>query len=713
MTEWSESTLRLGVAWVWVALLPAIAVLVYWLYRLTHPAPDPGRRWLLTGLRTVAVGLLLLALLEPVYSWYRSDQTRPLLTLLVDTSPSMGVDDGGKTRFQRVQEVLLDPAWNQALATCDIEALGFAEHPAAMGLDTLARWAPSGSATDLAAALEGLPSRRHDPGVPRALLLLSDGRRNLGPDPTAVARGLGLPVYALSVGTAATPPDAAIPGLDAPVPLHAGRSTLVSVTLSAWSRAGQAARVRLYDDTVSVATVDCQLPADGVDLKLVLPWRPTTPGGHLLRAALDSLPGETWRDNDEARLLTTVRARPARVLLVAGGPGPDLAFLSRSLAVDSSLSLVAQTYRGQGALSTVGATAAGRPAEQDAIVLLDPPLDLLRGPLGSEIAARVRQGAGLLFLGGPRTAGWWGAPQPLAEVLPVLAGSGFVTEDIPLVWVTDGSLGPWPVGPGGAAAWAALPPLPGYLVVTGLRPGATRLVEAAGGSRAPVLVAGSCGLGRVVAGLSGSFWRLDLLTSGVDGDPQAVRQFWLACVRWLAYAPPGGSLRVTTDRSSYRSGERVTFQAQLQDDNPALVEAAVSVSLGTPPGALSLQPQGNGRYQGTWPDLPAGLYSFAAQATRGGQPLGQDQGRFVVEPRTVESADLRADPEQLRAVAAASGGRSRPLAEWRAVLADLPLRARLQRRQVDLRLWPSTVLVALIVVLLSAEWLLRRRWGLV
>lgn len=713
MTEWSESTLRLGVAWAWVALLPVSAVLIFWLYRSTHPAPDRRRRWLLAALRTVALGLVLVALLEPVYTWYRSDPIRPLLTLLVDISPSMAVDDSGRTRLQRLQDALLDPAWNQALTACDVEALGFAEHPAAIGLDTLARWAPGGSGTDLAAALEGLPGRRHDPDVPRALLLLSDGRRNLGHDPAQVARGLGLPVYALTVGTAMAPPDAAITGLEAPVPLHVGQSTHVSVTVSAWSRAGHSARIRLYDDTVSVATIDCALPANGVDRQLALPWRPATPGGHLLRAALDSLPGETWRDNDEARLLTTVRSRPARVLVVAGGPGPDLAFLLRSLAGDSSLSVAAQTYRGQGVLSAIGSAPAGRLADQDAIVLLDPPLELVRGPLGAAVAARVRQGAGLLFVGGPRTASWWGASQPLAEVLPVQAGSGFVTEDVPLVWVADGSVGPWPAGSGGAAAWAALPPLPGYLVVTGLRPGATRWVDAGGGRRAPIWVAGSCGLGRVAVGLSSSFWRLDLLTSGVDGDPQTVRQFWAGCVRWLAYAPPGGSLRVTTDRSTYRSGERVTFQAQLQDDSPALAPAAVTVSLGTPSGSLSLQPQGNGRYQGLWPDLPAGTYAYAAQATRSDQPLGEDQGRFVVEARTVESADLRADPEQLRAVAAASGGRCRPLAEWRALLAELPLRARLQRRQVDLRLWPSTVLVAVIVVLLSVEWLLRRRWGLV
>ena len=63
--------------------------------------------------------------------------------------------------------------------------------------------------------------------------------------------------------------------------------------------------------------------------------------------------------------------------------------------------------------------------------------------------------------------------------------------------------------------------MPGYFPVDrGRRGGAMVLLEAAdgdGAEGAPLVVAGTHGRGKVMAALSASWWRLDLLTSGVGG----------------------------------------------------------------------------------------------------------------------------------------------------------------------------------------------------
>ena len=137
MSEWSDSHLQLAGPGVFLVLLPFLLVFVYWVYQRTYPQVDAKRRLMLVVLRSATVVLLAMVLCEPVLTWWHQQVIRPLVLVLVDTSPSMRVAEGSFTRLRQVATVLGDERWAVRLQQAEIRAWGFAESAYPLALDTV------------------------------------------------------------------------------------------------------------------------------------------------------------------------------------------------------------------------------------------------------------------------------------------------------------------------------------------------------------------------------------------------------------------------------------------------------------------------------------------------------------------------------------------------------------------------------------------------
>ncbi len=131
---------------------------------------------------------------------------------------------------------------------------------------------------------------------------------------------------------------------------------------------------------------------------------------------------------------------------------------------------------------------------------------------------------------------------------------------------------------------------------------------------------------------------------------------------------------------------------------------------------FTMRAAGNGRYTLDAGTLPAGDYSFAAEAERAGAALGSDRGAFAVGALALEFRDTQADAALMRGLARRSGGEVLDPAE----LDQLPARLaahgfgpRLVEEEHETELWHLAWLLAVVVALLAAEWVLRKRAGMV
>jgi len=113
------------------------------------------------------------------------------------------------------------------------------------------------------------------------------------------------------------------------------------------------------------------------------------------------------------------------------------------------------------------------------------------------------------------------------------------------------------------------------------------------------------------------------------------------------------------------------------------------------------------------PSLPPGEYSVRLSLEDGDDRITSDWKDLVVDPFSVEFQDPRVDRSALQRIAETTGGRlleRRDLAAWAAGL-DLVARETVVTARIDL--WGSLWLFGPLLLLLCAEWSLRKRWGLI
>ncbi len=731
--EWLDFGIQLDGSWLYVLLIPAAIAFTLGVYRQTQPRATRRLRIILPALRSVSVVLLLLLLAEPVLTLLLKRTVPPSIITLLDTSASMAVGDT-VSRLEQARRIIDSADFTRLKSVSMMDTWIFADAPSRADFDTLSRITPTGNATDIGAAIRAAISPNvTTKGNPSALLLLSDGTHNYGADPLHLVEGLPVPVYAVGFGNAAdVMTDVQIVDARIEVPGIAGRPLSIRVALRSWGFEGRRTVVRLLEGEAELAAKSVELKGAGDNQVVSLETIADEPGPHIYRIEIATLEGEISRENNQTLLATQVARGGISVVLVAGAPSPEYGFFRRALASDSTLAIDEFIQRAPGTFydrepAQLLASLSSRP---DVIALVDAGPDIVAGEIAATIDAGVRGGSGLLFVGGARSLDNWNPEGPLAGILPFRASKGSkLTADAIALRIAPTGVGhplmhseltssafddrTGSVGRG-EDPWSRLPPVTGYLPGLRVRSGAIELIEGLG-PQGPVPVIISSGPAvnvRVAVALSSHFWRLDLLSSGAGESPHTIRRFWHNVLRWLAIDQPSGRVRASTDRRVYRGGEPVDFLVQVFDELMKPHTGAL-VSIQLEDNRIDLEPADPGLYRGSRGGLDPGEYTYSAQAQLStGERLGESSGQFVVEEYSLESSDMRATPQLLDQIAAATGGSFQHADSWSTLLDEMDIHTRLQREQRTMELWGRNWYILILVSLLCVEWALRKRQGM-
>lgn len=395
-----RSVVRPG--WVVLGLL-AVAVGVWGLYRLSPVRLSSARRWTLTGLRVVFVGLLLGLLLQPELRLTVEGSVRRLLVLLLDNSASMQIKDArlepadqkraaiacglldparglsqplDSTRARQVQqitrlELLKSALSNERLGLLDrlarqfeLEAYAFGEglvplslEQAASGSEPKPTNAPSSATaagptgdwlaglradaarTALGDALREVWQRKR--GQPLAgVVLATDGGNNSGSAPLEVANLFRQErIPVYAYGV----------GIASPRDLAVLNLFAPETT---FAREEMVLTVRVRSQGFRGLTVPLVVSLDGEPVasqdvhfgaegEQVVPLRfvPPRPGQFTLRAALAAQPQEAVTDNNAQAQRLRVIDAKIKVLLVDGAPRWEFRYLQAMLLRDRRVEL--------------------------------------------------------------------------------------------------------------------------------------------------------------------------------------------------------------------------------------------------------------------------------------------------------------------------------------------------------------------------------------
>ena len=635
-----------------------------WIY-VRRELPIPGRG-LLGTIRALILVLVLLLLWDPRLPGGPRSGTSEGSWVLLDASVSMsaGASEGG-------------PNWTVALeragelAEAGAQVLIFGETPRIVAFDSLDTLRPVASASRLAPAL----ARAAEAGA-RHVTVLSDLRLD---DPVEAELSSGRSPFGVQIERSGGPVrNAGVARFELPSRAESGQSLSVGIALfSEGTDPGDTIDVEVWEGERLVASAGV-LPAEpGLLATATIRLPAPRDIGWLRYRLLVSLPGDGFEADDAKSAYTEVDPEEGGLVLLSLQPDWEPRFLLPALSQVTGLAANGFLEMSGGRYLRLGSGAqVGPPVDEDEVreALSGADFVVIHG-LGAEAPDWVRTTLGeasrsIVFPSDPA-----GALASGVDARSRLDGEWYATPDLPPSALAASLSG---------ADLTGLPPLTDILPRLTQRTASTPIPlqrQGIGPAEAALVLNENRGRRRVVV-LASGFWRWAFREGP---DREAYRRLWAGVAGWLlASAPQDGTRDVRPAKRVWSSHESMQWRApgSIGEDVGIILTLGDSVVLDT---TVAVDGAGQARTR----PLPVAEYSY--RITRPGEDGVIGGGRIESEGHSLEL--LRRPVDISTRASDEDNGR--------------PTRGGLGP---PLRSHPAPYL--LILVLLSVEWIGRRRGGL-
>jgi uncharacterized membrane protein len=572
-------------------------------------------------------------------------------------------------------------------------------------------------------------------------VVLTDGQHNAGDSPEEFAQGLHdavVPIFPVGYGSEIPPADLALTNVIAPEAIFAGDRAegalvlqdsmpadlpaLASISFQSKILWQQAFTTNGRGERQIEFSFPVKALADAGDVKQTL---------RLLNIKAELTGPEAGADkitdNNSRVLALHLLTRKRRVLILDGRPRWETRYLKNHFDRDERWQVTAAFD--DGSTSAVSEIQKAFPKKKedmlgyDLIVLGDLRPDALKPEQQEMLADFVTQrGGGLIMIDGRRhhLRDW--ITTKAASLLPVtwndfanadpglsfsLSAEGKNLEALRLSDSASGNPSFWRKLP--RVNWvASAKPLPGTMVLAD--------ASADGKKQYPVLVWRRLGAGSVLWMGTDEFWRWRY-----EVADQNHQRFWMQLASWIA-APPflveNDRVSLGTDRLRYQESDSAELRVRLRDAKGDIVTDAKPrahvLRNGLEIASVEMEPDPahGGVFRAVTGALPSGDYHITV--SEGGAPAGDVRLAFRVESRAnQEWGQLNLNRALLEGMAARSGGRFLREGDLAQLPDLLQMLDHQETRMKETLLWSSWWWFAAVIALLTAEWLLRKKWRLV
>ncbi len=619
---------------------------------------------------------------------------------------------------------------------------------------------PNRPISPLGDALHGvLAGHRGQPVA--GVVIASDGRSNTGEEPLRALEAAvrqNIPIYAIAAGAAEGPRNVRLAEVEASPVVFVRDPMTIAVVVEARGLRDTEATIVLEErvnegEWGAVANQRVALGEDGILKRTTFRITPKIVGQHEFRARVeDAGPELTMEDNVSTAAVKVVRQQ-IRVLLIAGSPSPEVQFLRNALMRDQRVEFAAWLQHADPGFRQPGDRPISRLPNDtselrnyDALLLVDPDLKALSPQWPDMITHFVGQeGGGVIYVAGElysqqlfELADAKVAGANWTRILPIVREPGlFRTEaEVRLSSQSTYTLELSPEGRGdpvfefnadpirNRAILTSLPGMYWSFPVTRSRPGATVLARHGDPrmqnqyGRQTLLSSQLYGPGRTVfIGFDSTYrWRY-LSEDYFDG-------FWARLVDRVGRNKAlGGRFPFTVHlgKSVYRVGDQVSVGIRYTEA-AALAEAtdlAAEIEIaGQPPEPLRFEKAADdpALLTASFPAQQAGAYSIRVvptTAATAGSDIRASTTTFRVEPPKREIDEPSLNRPLLTEMARLTNGRVFEIADLGELDAAIPMREVTRTLETRDELWDAPLFYMTIVICLTLEWLLRKKYRMV
>ncbi len=604
-----------------------------------------------------------------------------------------------------------------------------------------------------------------------AVILISDGRSNLGAPPEDLPvflRNKALKLYTVAVGDDEPARNLRAVALAGPERMFRRDPANFEAKVSA--RGFESATVifeRRYKDQEVWERIETRPVAfvrDGAVVDLTFADKPTKTGVLDYRIRIDPEAEEATERDNQKSFRTVVVDEKAKVLLIAGGPSHEYRAVKNVLLRDRTIQLACYLQSADPKFPQDGndISLPDLPNDEkglftfDVVILCDP--NGTRFPPGftdllKKFVSEHRGGLGFVA-GNQHTLALLRPDREthgIVDLLPVVLDYERADDPIYGVGLRSDFQDPWQMVPEAVGLrhpatrfhpdatlardgiWKRLPPLYWSFPVLKEKPGAIVLVRHSDPretvqpyGRRPILAAHRYGGGQVL------FLAADETYRWRSTAEKVFDRFWVQSTRFLLEGRHAGArkrFRVYLDQEIVDLGEAVNLTAEVYDerykplDPETLRDGVVEVDV-KGPGSIDVRVEltpvegHKGQFSGSFAPALRGEYSVFPADTNltGTQSTDSPAATFEVRLPDNEMGDVRVDRGLMRMLADRTGGWSVPLHDLAALgKTELipPATERVITSGRPLPLWDTWATVLAILILLCAEWILRKKHRMV
>jgi hypothetical protein len=697
-------------------ILPVIALFVlaiittalsYFTYRNLKKA-GPFKKWSLITLRSSTFLILILLLLNPFLSFESVTTESPEIAVYYDNSASTSIEKGDYAGLESYQQRI------EQFEESRDQRFTYTEHLFDTEINSGKELTSDGTGTHIHDVMNHILENENQF---KAALLFSDGISTQGRNPVFTAAQLSIPVFTFPLGDTTAVRDLAIPEVNFSDPVYTNTVNRITAEIQYQQVENEQTEVRLIENGTVVESAEIMFQSTSGSRLIEFERQYSEPGLFDLAIEIVPIESEFTTDNNSYSFTQDVLDDKTRIHSIAFEIHPDVAAIRHQIATDIQNELIQSTWLG-------GEQFYGTDPFSAEFIQEDIDLFIVHGesPAGSAIARRmvnlIDQKPVVMFslpssFNGTnsfnelktiiqQTTG------PAIEVRPVRTSSDLSHPLLELIIPPERSL----------------PTLRSHQGEYSLSPAGQTLIRAnfqGTETNIPILVSDE-GANRRLATVNAYGWYQYRL-SRQEEPAQFFSNMIDNLVSWSSTSPDRRTLTIEPLKSNYTENETIQLRGTLINERGepelnGLVDVKI-LDIGSEAelSSFRMSHTGSGNYIADIGTLPSGTYRAEATAVSNNRDLGTDEARISVGQSNVEIINTQRDDATLRSIALNSGGLfldELNFDRFNSFLEDQNLYESVEEITVTqsyLREY-STIWFALVILFLTAEWILRRSLSL-
>jgi len=537
-----------------------------------------------------------------------------------------------------------------------------------------------------------------------ALILASDGIFNRGGNPLYAARELNVPIYTIALGDTLPRKDLRLADVQYNDLVYLDNTFNLHLTIEALGGQGENSQLSIEENGKKVKLQNLRITQPHFIQQISVPIRAHKTGIQQYRIALSPLDREISTENNVQTIFVEVIDGRKKILILSGAPHPDISALRRTIAENAHYEVQVALADAQSGLKI---------EDYDlAIFYQFPTQDALSKRVSSAIqAAKIPI---WYILGAQTDLPAFNAQQPFVKIG---GGNGRVQEVFPL---PAANFTLFALEATAKRSWTAFSPLLipfGNMAIKGSYSSFLDQKIGRVNTTSPLFFFMNTADQKMAFLLGEGLWKWQMEEAKNPDLPALSGELIRKTVQYLSVSNDKRQFKVSSSQPGFDENDPVILHATLYNDSYMPVnEPEVGLQIQSDKGntySYTFSKEG-AAYRLSAGPLPAGQYRFKASTKLGDKTYTAD-GAFYVKRLLAEFQQSTANHNLLHTMAAQSGGIGVMPHQIEKIEQALRQNESVKTiRYEDRRYEPFIdlkIIFALIIVLLSAEWFLRKQKG--